>query len=80
MQMRLKNWIFLCLSALPALAPFSPLCPSARAAEVNNGIAERKAVVTESRVNVRGRPSLIGEVVTQLQQPAQTQQQPRLRS
>lgn len=34
---------------------------------LNAAAAEESAVVTESRLNVRGQPSLLGEVVTQLQ-------------
>jgi hypothetical protein len=51
MQMRLKCSIFLCLTCLVARIQ----------------AAEETAVVTESKVNVRGQPSLVGEVVTQLQ-------------
>jgi SH3-like domain-containing protein len=57
MQMRLKNWSLLSISALSAFCLFAP---SIRAAEA-------KAVVTEGKINVRGQPSLVGEVITQLQ-------------
>jgi hypothetical protein len=33
-----------------------------------DGFGQEPAVITESRINVRGKPSLIGEVVTQLQE------------
>jgi hypothetical protein len=57
MQMRLKNWSLLSISALSAFCLFAPSIHA----------AETKAVVTDGKINVRGQPSLVGEVITQLQ-------------
>jgi uncharacterized protein YgiM (DUF1202 family) len=51
MRMRLKISILCCLGAMVW----------------RTMSAEQTAVVTEQKINVRGQPSLIGEVVTQLQ-------------